>query len=151
MRERVWRYALQLFDFDQVVSTLSAIDRQRQMTDQEVDTLVYSHEVRGTPEDAESWLRAYLQRYPNHLFARKRLRMLLENTQQLDKEAELWASMAERTSLTTKDRIRWARVHWNLFQAERAWAVLTAMDAAAVDDPEYWQLRACLLYTSRCV
>lgn len=146
MRERVWRYALQLFDFDQVVSTLSAIDRQRQMTDQEVDTLVYSHEVRGTPEDAESWLRAYLQRYPNHLFARKRLRMLLENTQQLDKEAELWASMAGRTSLTTKDRIRWARVHWNLFQPEQAWAVLTAIDAAEVDDPEYWQLRADLAW-----
>ncbi|WP_177432018.1 tetratricopeptide repeat protein [Pseudomonas sp. o96-267] len=146
LRERVWRYSLQLFDFDQVVNALAAIDQHRQMSDLEVDTLVYSHETRGTPDEAESWLRAYLQRYPNHLFARQRLRMLLENTQQFRKEVEQWKILAERMPLTTKDRIRWAKVHWNLFEPDQAWQVLADADPAQLDDPEFWQLRADLAW-----
>lgn len=146
LRERVWRYALQLFDFDQVIATLSTIDAHRQMTDVEIDTLVYSHETRGTPEDAEAWLVAYLQRYPNHLFARQRLRMLMENTQQFRKEVEQWQALAARGPLTIKERIRWAKVHWNLFEPDQAWQVLTAADSPEVDDPDFWQLRANLAW-----
>ncbi|WP_212629286.1 tetratricopeptide repeat protein [Pseudomonas sp. KB-10] len=146
LRERVWRYALQLFDFDQAIASLSAIDQQRQMSDVEIDTLVYAHETRGTPEEAEAWLMAYLRRYPNHLFARQRLRQLLENTHQLSKEVMQWQLLAERGPLTVKERIRWASAYWTLFQPERAWQVLEAVDLDQVDDAQFWQLRVNLAW-----
>jgi hypothetical protein len=146
MREHAWRLALQLFDFDRTVNTLAALENLRRMTDEEVDALVYSHEVRGTPADAESWLRGYLQRYPDHRFAWQRLRMLLENTQQLQAETPLWQDMARRFPLSLEDRMRWARVHWNLFELQQAWEVLTALDAEPLSDAEYWKLRAALAW-----
>lgn len=146
LREHAWRLALQLFDFDRVVSTLAVLDGQRQMSNEELDALVYSHETRGTPEEAELWLRGYLRKYPQHHYAWQRLRMLLENTQQLEKETALWGEMARRFPLTLEERIRWAKAHWNLFQLQEAWDVLTDLDAKQVTDTEYWQLRASLAW-----
>lgn len=146
VREHAWRLALQLFDFDRAVSTLAALENLRRMTDEEVDMLVYSHETRGTPESAERWLRGYLQRHPDHRFAWQRLRMLLENTRQLQAETRLWQDMARRFPPSLADRMRWATAHWNLFELQRAWEVLTALDAEQVSDAEYWQLRAALAW-----
>ncbi|MBN0624623.1 hypothetical protein JTM26_36565, partial [Pseudomonas aeruginosa] len=64
LRENAWRLSLQMFDFDSAIELLAPIGAQRQMTDEELDALVYSHETRGTPEEGESWLRGYVQRYP---------------------------------------------------------------------------------------
>ncbi|CAD5108739.1 tetratricopeptide repeat protein [Zestomonas carbonaria] len=146
LREHAWRLALQLFDFDSAVGALAALEAQRQMSDEEVDALVYSHETRGTPEDAEAWLRGYVRHYPGHRYAWQRLQMLLENTQQLQEETPHWAAMAQRFPLSLEERIRWAETHWNLFELQQAWDVLTAVDADSVVDPEYWSLRASLAW-----
>ncbi|MGV8488730.1 tetratricopeptide repeat protein, partial [Pseudomonas aeruginosa] len=64
---------------------------QRQMTDEELDALVYSHETRGTPEEGEAWLRGYVQVYPKQRLAWQRLQQILEHTQQLQEETGVWA------------------------------------------------------------
>jgi hypothetical protein len=38
---------------------------QRPLTDIELDALIYGHESRGTPQQAEAWLHAYLRKYPS--------------------------------------------------------------------------------------
>lgn len=90
LREHAWRLSLQMFDFDSAIELLAPIGAQRQMTDEELDALVYSHETRGTPEEGEAWLRGYVQRYPKQRLAWQRLQQILEHTQQLQEETGVW-------------------------------------------------------------
>ncbi len=104
-----------MFDFDSAIELLAPIGAQRQMTDEELDALVYSHETRGTPEEGEAWLRGYVQRYPKQRLAWQRLQQILEHTQQLQEETGVWARMARHFPLSVKERMQWAETHWNLF------------------------------------
>ena len=144
-REHAWRLAIQLFDFDRGIPLLAGVAEQRRLTDIELDALIYSHESRGTPEQAERWLRGYLRGYPGHRLAWMRLIQNLENTQQYAAEAEAWEAMSRHFSLSTSERVDWAQVHWKLFDAQRAWQVLD-VDYSAIDDPEYWRVRAGLAW-----
>lgn len=102
LREHAWRLSLQMFDFDSAIELLAPIGAQRQMTDEELDALVYSHETRGTPEEGEAWLRGYVQRYPKQRLAWQRLQQILEHTQQLQEETGVWARMARHFPLSVK-------------------------------------------------
>ena len=66
VREHAWRLAAQLFDFDNTIQLLAGAGQSRQLSDAELDALVYSHGQRGTPEQAERWLRRYLSAHPDH-------------------------------------------------------------------------------------
>ena len=146
LREHAWRLASMMFDFEHSIPLLAQISQQRRMTDVELDALIYAHESRGTPEQAERWLRTYLLSYPQHLLAWQRLQQNLENTQQLQAETRVWAQMAARHPLTLAQRLDWAENHWNLFDPQSAWNVLTAIDSKAVTSVEYWRLRGALAW-----
>lgn len=146
LREHAWRLSLQMFDFDSAIELLTPIGAQRQMSDEELDTLVYSHETRGTPEEGEAWLRTYLERYPKQRLAWQRLQQILEHTQQLQEETEVWARMARHFPLAIKERMQWAETHWNLFDPRQAWKVLDAADEHAIREAEFWRLRAALAW-----
>ncbi|MCR3806503.1 tetratricopeptide repeat protein, partial [Pseudomonas aeruginosa] len=141
-----WRLSLQMFDFDSAIELLAPIGAQRQMTDEELDALVYSHETRGTPEEGEAWLRGYVQRYPKQRLAWQRLQQILEHTQQLQEETGVWARMARHFPLSVKERMQWAETHWNLFDPRQAWKVLSGVDTRAIREPEFWRLRAALAW-----
>ncbi|MCQ4311457.1 tetratricopeptide repeat protein [Pseudomonas stutzeri] len=142
IREHTWRLAAQLFDFDHTVALLAALSEQRRLSDAELEALVYSHQARGTPSEAERWLRGYLQLHPDHQLAWLRLQLVLEQTQQLAAQAELWAEIERRFGLNVDQRVSWARVNWELFDPKGAWQVLNDLDADAVTDEAYWHLRA---------
>ncbi|HHK2657241.1 TPA: tetratricopeptide repeat protein, partial [Pseudomonas aeruginosa] len=146
LREHAWRLSLQMFDFDSAIELLAPIGAQRQMTDEELDALVYSHETRGTPEEGEAWLRGYVQRYPKQRLAWQRLQQILEHTQQLQEETGVWARMARHFPLSVKERMQWAETHWNLFDPRQAWKVLSGVDTRAIREPEFWRLRAALAW-----
>ncbi len=146
LREHAWRLSLQMFDFDSAIELLAPIGAQRQMTDEELDALVYSHETRGTPEEGEAWLRGYVQRYPKQRLAWQRLQQILEHTQQLQEETGVWARMARHFPLSVKERMQWAETHWNLFDPRQAWKVLAGVDTRAIREPEFWRLRAALAW-----
>lgn len=144
-QEHAWRLALQLFDFDRGIPLLAGLTVHRRLSDLELDALIYAHESRGTPEQAEQWLRDYLRSYPQHRLAWMRLLQNLENTQQFQAEAEVWTSMAKHFSLTIAERVDWAEVHWKTFDPVAAWQVLD-VDASEIVDPEYWRVRAGLAW-----
>ncbi|WBI84628.1 hypothetical protein PALA37_00258 [Pseudomonas aeruginosa] len=146
LREHAWRLSLQMFDFDSAIELLAPIGAQRQMTDEELDALVYSHETRGTPEEGEAWLRGYVQGYPKQRLAWQRLQQILEHTQQLQEETGVWARMARHFPLSVKERMQWAETHWNLFDPRQAWKVLAGVDTRAIREPEFWRLRAALAW-----
>lgn len=144
-QEHAWRLALQLFDFDRGIPLLTGLTVHRRLSDLELDALIYAHESRGTPEQAELWLRDYLRSYPQHRLAWMRLLQNLENTQQYQAEAQTWEAMAKHFPLSIAERVDWAEIHWKLFDPSTAWEVLD-IDASDIDDPDYWRVRAGLAW-----
>lgn len=141
VREHAWRLAAQLFDFDSTIFLLAGTGARRQLSDVELDTLIYSHSERGTPEQAERWLRDYLRMHPGHRLAWTRLELLLEQTQQLAARVEVWAEIEQRFGLTIAQRVEWAELYWQLFNPQAAWHVLNAIDTGLVTDAGFWRLR----------
>ena len=144
-RDKAWRLAFQLFDYNRGIQLLGATAASRRLSDEELDALVYAHEQRGTPAMAENWLRGYLQRASSQRLAWTRLVQNLQNRQLLQREADTWPQFAGRHQLTIAERMSWAEVLWNLYQPEQAWQVL---DVAPLDElsPDYWRLRAALAW-----
>lgn len=146
VREHAWRLAAQLFDFDSTIHLLAGAGEHRRLTDSELDALVYSHSQRGTPEQAERWLRGYLKIHPGHQLAWSRLQQILEQTQQLDAQVQLWADLDRRSGLTIAQRVSWAHANWEQFDPQAAWQVLDSASADSVTDEAYWLLRADLAW-----
>ena len=144
-REHAWRLASQQYDFDQAIPLLAEIMQQRALTDVELDALIYGHESRGTPTEAEAWLRAYLNKYPTHRLAWTRLVQNLENTGQYAHKAETYKSYSKRFALTTTERIDWANTYLKLFDNQSAWGVVQ-IDNRKINDEEYWSLRSSLAW-----
>lgn len=140
-----WRRAFQMFDFKRGLPLLERLTGTRKLDDSELDALVYAHESLGAPEQAEQWLRSYVQRQPGHRLAMLRLAQNLDNTHQHLEQSRLWATIAERFTLTVSERIEWASIHWRLFQPQQAWEILD-IPSDSVDSHEYWQLRAALAW-----
>ncbi|CAI8876369.1 polysaccharide biosynthesis protein PelB [Pseudomonas sp. IT-P100] len=145
VREHAWRLASQEFDFDRSIPLLEEIMDQRALTDIELDALIYGHESRGTPQQAESWLRQYLRKYPAHRLAWTRLLQNLENTGQFAKKTEVYQDMSKRFTLTGAERVEWAHTYLLLFDNRQAWEVVKANDPA-ISDQDYWRVRAFLAW-----
>jgi hypothetical protein len=146
IREHAWRLASQQFDFDQAIPLLAEIMEQRALTDVELDALFYSHESRGTPTQAEAWLRTYLNKYPTHRLAWTRLVQNLENTGQYAPKAETYKSYSKHFALTTTERIDWANTYLKLFDSPSAWGMLQ-IDNRNITDADYWSLRTSLAWS----
>jgi len=144
-REHAWRLASQQFDFDRSIPLLAEIMQQRALTDIELDALIYGHESRGTPAEAEAWLRTYLRKYPSHRLAWTRLLQNLENTGQFAAKGKLYKDYAKRYKLTTAEQVDWASTHMKLFEEQAAWDVVK-VDDPSIQDPEYWHTRAALAW-----
>ncbi|PHX42915.1 biofilm formation protein PelB [Pseudomonas sp. NZIPFR-PS2] len=145
IREHAWRLASLQFDFARSIPLLAEIMQQRPLTDIELDALIYGHESRGTPAEAESWLRTYLRKYPGHRLAWTRLLQNLENTGQFAAKGKLYKDYANRYKLTTAELVDWASTEMKLFDEQAAWEVVKS-DDASIDDPEYWHTRAALAW-----
>lgn len=144
-REHAWRLASQQFDFDRAIPLLAEIMDQRALTDVELDALIYGHESRGTPKEAEAWLHTYLRKYPKHRLAWTRLLQNLENTGQYAAKANVYKDYSKRFALTTTERIDWVDTYLKLFDSTSAWQVLQ-VDNRTITDPEYWRSRASLAW-----
>lgn len=141
VREHAWRLAAQIFDFDNTIFLLAGTGARRQLSDVELDVLMFSQNERGTPEQSEHWLRNYLKVYPQHRLAWTRLQQNFEQVQHLAAETQLWGEIDRRFGLTIAQRIDWAEVEWQLFNPQAAWEVLNAVDNDSVADEGYWRLR----------
>ncbi|MBV6826308.1 tetratricopeptide repeat protein [Pseudomonas sp. PD9R] len=144
-REHAWRLASQQFDFDRSIPLLAEIMDQRALTDVELDALIYGHESRGTPKQAEAWLHTYLRKYPQHRLAWTRLLQNLENTGQYAAKAKVYTDYSKRFALTTTERVDWVDTDLKLFDNKAAWQVLQ-VDNHTITDPNYWRSRAALAW-----
>ncbi|TFY91922.1 biofilm formation protein PelB [Pseudomonas nabeulensis] len=144
-REHAWRLASQQFDFDRSIPLLAEIMQQRPLTDIELDALIYGHESRGTPAEAEDWLHSYLRKYPSHRLAWTRLLQNLENTGQFAAKSKVYKDYGKRYKLTTAELVDWASTEMKLFDEQAAWEVVKS-DDPSIDDPEYWRTRAALAW-----
>lgn len=144
-REHAWRLASQQFDFDRSIPLLAGIMDQRALTDVELDALIYGHESRGTPEQAQAWLQTYLRKYPKHRLAWTRLLQNLENTGQFAAKTKAYSGMSSRFALTSTERVDWANTWLKLFDNQAAWKVLQ-VDNRKITDDSYWRTRAALAW-----
>lgn len=144
--EHTWRLAMQTYDFDRGIPLLAGIMDTRALSNVELDALVYAEESRGTPEQAEVWLRRYVAKYPKHRLAWVRLLQNLENTEQYPERLAVWKNFAKRYPLTSTERVDWANNYLKLFDSQSAWKVITAVDGNKIDDLNYWQSRAALAW-----
>ncbi|MHC8365153.1 tetratricopeptide repeat protein [Pseudomonas sp. ZT5P21] len=144
-REHAWRLASQQFDFHRSIPLLADIMKQRALTDVELDALIYSHESRGTPNEAEAWLHAYLRKYPTHRLAWTRLLQNLENTGQFAAKAKVYKTYSKRFKLNTTEQVDWANTYLKLFDNQSAWNVVKA-DDTRITDSNYWRIRASLAW-----
>ena len=145
-REHTWRLAMQTYDFDRGIPVLAEIMQKRALTDVELDALVYAEESRGTPEQAEKWLRNYVAKYPQHRLAWVRLLQNLENTEQYQARVAIWQNFAKRFPLSSTERVDWANNYLKLFDRQSAWTVITAVDGDKINDLSYWQSRTALAW-----
>ncbi len=145
VREHAWRLASMQFDFDRSITLLSEIREHRALTDVELDALIYGHESRGTPEQAESWLRDYLRTYPMHRLAWVRLLQNLENTGKYAERIPVYKGFDKRFKLTTVERVDYANAYLKLFDNQGAWNVLQA-GGENNTDPSYWATRAAVAW-----
>ncbi|MCU1729655.1 tetratricopeptide repeat protein [Pseudomonas sp. 7P_10.2_Bac1] len=143
--EHAWRLSIQLFDFDHGIPLLASILDQRALTDAELDALVFAHEQRGTPQQAEAWLRASLKKYPKQRLAWMRLSQNLENTEQFPAKAKVLQAMSRHFPLTVSERVDQASVHLKFFDTQGAWQALDIPNKT-IDDPSYWEMRAALAW-----
>ncbi|WP_077047904.1 tetratricopeptide repeat protein [Pseudomonas sp. KK4] len=145
VREHAWRLASQQFDFDRSIPLLAEIMNQRELTDVELDALIYGHESRGTPNEAEAWLRAYVRKYPAHRLAWTRLLQNLENTGQFASKTKVYQSYSKRFTLNSTEQVDWANTYLKLFDNQAAWNVLQS-DDPRITDADYWRTRASLAW-----
>ena len=145
VREHSWRLASMQFDFDRSIGLLSEIQDKRALTDIELDALIYGHESRGTPEQAESWLRNYLRKYPMHRLAWVRLLQNLENTGKYAERIPVYKGFSKRFSLTSTEQVDYANAYLKLFDNQGAWSVLQA-GRKTHTDPDYWTTRAAVAW-----
>jgi len=145
VREHAWRLASMQFDFDRSIPLLSGIMNQRALTDTELDALVYGHESRGTPEQAQAWLHTYLRKYPKHRLAWTRLLQNLENTGQFAAKVKVYKDYSKRFALTITERVDWAGTYLKLFDNQAAWNVLQ-VNTRTITDQNYWTTRAALAW-----
>lgn len=144
--EHVWRLALQSLDYDQGIALLASIRESRELSDTELDALVYAEQTRGTPENAEQWLHGYAQQYADHRLAWVRLLQNLEDSGQYDKRLRVWSRFAERFELTLRERMDWASNHVRRSDSQAAWQVVNGVDTRAIDDLDYWRARSTLAW-----
>ncbi|MGV8916638.1 MAG: tetratricopeptide repeat protein [Pseudomonas sp.] len=144
--EHTWRLAMQTYDYDRGIPVLAVVMNKRALSNVELDALVYAEESRGTPEQAEKWLRAYVAKYPNHRLGWTRLLQNLENTEQYQARLVVWPTFAKRFPLTSVERVDWANNYLKMFDNQGAWKVITAVDGNTIDDYDYWQSRASLAW-----
>lgn len=144
--EHTWRLAMQVYDFDRGIPLLAERMNKRALTDVELDALVYAEESRGTPEQGEKWLRAYVAKYPKQRLAWVRLLQNLENTEQYPERLVIWTRFAKGFRLTSTERVDWANNYLKLFDSQSAWKVITAVDGSKINDLNYWQSRAALAW-----
>jgi len=144
-REHAWRLASQQFDFDRSIPLLADIMQMRALTDIELDALIYGHESRGTPNEAEAWLHVYLRKYPTHRLAWTRLLQNLENTGQFAAKAKVYKDYSKRFKLNTTEQVDWANTYLKLFDDQAAWSVVQANDER-ITDADYWRIRASLAW-----
>lgn len=144
-REHAWRLAFQLYDYERGIALMEPAARDRRLSDEKLDALVFGYDSLGEPARSEAWLRQYLRRYPSHRLAWERLVQNLENTQQFEAQTAVWDRMAQRFDLSIAERIQWASAYWRIYQPERAWDILD-IDNSNIDDPEYWRTVAGLAW-----
>lgn len=144
--EHAWRLAIQLYDFEQGLQLLNAMSEQRQLNDIELQAVFYSHESRGTPEQAEQWLRDYTVQYPQHRLGWTYLLLNLEYAEQYAKESVVWAAMATRFKLQPKEYSRWVETYLFNFDFDGAWNVYSQIDETDISDPNYWHLKASIAW-----
>ncbi|MCJ8168929.1 tetratricopeptide repeat protein [Atopomonas sediminilitoris] len=148
--DHAWRLAAATFSYDVASDLLIELARLQRLNDEELSALVFVNEERGEPEVAHIWLQGYLLRYPQERTAWLKLIQLNENMQQLSLEAVAFSDMSRHVALTVHEYWRWADLHWRMFDAEQAWAVLLKLDSqpnllSLADDgfrKQYWLLRA---------
>ncbi|WP_256577064.1 tetratricopeptide repeat protein [Pseudomonas sp. Irchel s3b6] len=145
IRERAWRLAMHLFDFDRAIPLLAVIMDQRALTDDELEALVYSHDSRGTPEQSEAWLRAYLRQYPGHRLAWSKWLLNLDSTGQLTAKAMAYENLSTHFELTLPERLDRSRTYLKLFDNQAAWQVLQ-VDSRTLVDKGFWHARAALAW-----
>ena len=143
--DHAWRLSIQLFDFEHGIPLLTQILDNRSLTDIELDALVFAHEQRGTPEQAEAVLRASVKKYPKQRLAWVRLSQNLDNTEQYQAKTVVMQAMSQHFPITITERVDWASTHLKFFDTQGAWEVLN-IDNQAIDDPSYWDLRANLAW-----
>lgn len=144
--EHAWRLSIQVFNFDRSVELLEAASDTVQLSDIELQALFYSHESRGTPEQAEQWLRSYIQRYPTHRLGWTYLLQSLENTEQHSQESAVWLLMSERFELKPKELVRWVETYLLNFDLAGAWQLLSQIDDSQITDADYWHLKAAVAW-----
>jgi predicted Zn-dependent protease len=144
-REHAWQLAIQSYDYDRAIPLLADIMQRRALNDAELDSLIFAHESRGTPEQAQAWLRDYLRKYPKQRDVWVRLLQNLEATNQYAAKLPVYKAMAARFPLTIAERLDWASTYLKLYDMKSAWQVLE-IDNRKVRDLGYWKLRADLAW-----
>ncbi|MBX9753862.1 MAG: tetratricopeptide repeat protein, partial [Pseudomonadaceae bacterium] len=122
--EHAWRLSGQLFDYPQMSVLLIELAELRALNLEELKALVFALESQAKPEQARDWLALYVQRRPGERDAWRQLAQINRNMQHLQAEADVWAAMARRHTLSEPERIEWAGVHWMIFEPQQGWDVL---------------------------
>jgi hypothetical protein len=122
--EHAWRLSGQLFAYPQMSVLLIELAELRALNLEELKALVFALESQAKPEQVRDWLALYVQRRPGERDAWRQLAQINRNMQHLQDEADVWAAMARRHTLSEQERIEWAGVYWMLFEPQQAWDVL---------------------------
>jgi hypothetical protein len=147
-RGHAWRLAVSLGEWPQAVSLLAPIGDARPLSTAELDALLYAYAASQRQPDAEIWLRAYIQRHPEHREAWQALLVNLQDRHLDAAQQQVWAQLERRLGLTPVQRVAWAEAALRDQDPEAAWQALQT-DTRNIDDVRFWRSRATVAWARK--
>ena len=143
----LWKLAMATYAFHAGQSLLLEIARNRPLSREELDALLYATQQGGHPEYVITRLRRLLARSPGREGYWRALLSLLDATQREDAYIAAYRAFGKHFPLTPEDRVELARALVIRGQPERALDLLKTLDPPAdAADGDYWDLRADLAW-----
>ena len=113
----------------------------RELTDEEIENLLFAFNEAGNISDQINFLKSYLKRYPEDMQVWEALAKAQENAGQIGEAIATWQSIGSQFNRLSDAVAHQAKLLWKNGQSEKAFLILLSnQDNASDKDAYYWQI-----------
>ncbi|AKH36795.1 MULTISPECIES: tetratricopeptide repeat protein [Nitrosomonas] len=130
-----------LYFFNITIEMLEQRASMRELTDEEIENLLFAFNEAGNLSDQINFLKSYLKRYPENIQVWEALAKAQENAGQIGEAIATWQIIGSQFNRLSDAVAHQARLLWKNGQSEKAFSLLLShQDNTSDKDSYYWQI-----------